>query len=75
MREKICPLGLMTRGAYSCQGKNCAWTDKNDECLIKEILSELKDCLQANKPKELNPADFFVEFLANYPSQKKGELK
>ena len=45
MREKICPLGLIARGAYSCQGKNCAWTDKNDECLIKEILSELKDCL------------------------------
>lgn len=73
MNYKICPLGLIARGAYSCQGKECAWTDKNGECLIKGVLSELKDCLQVNKPKELNPVDIFAEFLANYPVQKKEE--
>ena len=75
MREKICPLGLIARGGYGCHGSRCAWTDKNGECLIKGILSGLKDCFQANKPKELNPADIFAEFLANYPSQNKEELK
>lgn len=73
MSNKICPFGLMARVRTSCKGKECAWTDKNGECLIKGILSELKDCLQANKPKELNPVDIFAEFLANYPVQKKEE--
>lgn len=73
MNNKVCPLGLIARGGYGCYENQCMWTDKNGECLIKGVLSGLKDCLQANKPKELNPVDIFAEFLANYPIQKKEE--
>lgn len=73
MNNKVCPLGLIARGGYGCYENQCVWTDKNGECLIKGVLSGLKDCLQANKPKELNPVDIFAEFLANYPIQKKEE--
>ena len=73
MNNKVCPLGLIARGGYGCYENQCMWTDKNGECLIKGVLSGLKDCLQANKPKELNPVDIFAEFLTNYPIQKKEE--
>lgn len=57
MNNKICPLGLIARGAYSCQGKNCAFSDSVGDCLIKKYLEvslEEKEFTLAAKKRELD---------------------
>lgn len=57
MSNKICPLGLIARGAYSCQGKQCVLSDPAGNCLVKKYLEtsiEEKDFALAEKKQKLD---------------------
>lgn len=71
MRDKICPLGLIARGAYGCHGDRCAWTDEKGKCLIYNILNNINERIQPAQKVDIT--EYFDYFLKNDLIQSKEE--